>query len=81
MKRIYVSPPNIQTNGEDGGDRPVITVQTPEEVLYGHEAVIAGPSRVVYSKIRPAFVGARVWVETEAKVTVVDHRGDKVVVL
>ena len=37
---------------------------------YGHEVIINGPSRVVYSKDSPLSCGARVWIETENDVTI-----------
>ena len=39
---------------------------------YGHEVEINGPCRVVYSPDKPLSCGAKVWIETEAGVVVVD---------
>lgn len=71
-KRIHVNQHNIRANHKDDGDRPVITVKTYKDNTYGHEVEIRGRSRVVYPE-KPLACGARVWVETDAEVVVVDH--------
>jgi len=48
---------------------PVITVKTYKSNDYGYKVMIHGDSSVVYSPNKPLPCGARVWVETEAPVT------------
>ena len=69
-KRIHVNQHNLRANGKDGGNRPVITVKTYKDSTYGHEVEILGPSKVIYSPDKPLSCGAKVWIETEAEVTI-----------
>jgi hypothetical protein len=38
-----------------------------------HEVTVNGPCKIVYSPDKPLSCGARVWIETEAGVTVVNQ--------
>ena len=51
---------------------PVLTVKTYKTNDYAFEVEIDGPARVVYRPHRPLSCGARVWIETEAGVRVID---------
>lgn len=51
---------------------PVLTVKTYKSNDYANNVTIEGPSRVVYSPDKPLSCGARVWIETEGKVTIND---------
>ena len=62
---------NIRANKKNGGNLPVITVKTYKSNIKGNEVEIHGPSRVVYSPDKPLSCGARVWIETNAHVTVI----------
>ena len=48
----------------------MITVKTSKSNTYGHEVVIHGPSKVIYSPDKPLSCGARVWIETESEVKI-----------
>lgn len=72
-KRIHVNQHNIRANGKDGGNRPVITVKTYKSNEYGHEVIIKGDSRVVYSPDKPLSCGAKVWIETEGEVEIINN--------
>jgi hypothetical protein len=67
---IHVNQHAIRRNGKTGSNDPVLTVKTYKSNTYAHEAVIHGPSRVVYSPDDPLSCGAKVWIETQAKVDV-----------
>jgi|TARA_Y100000310_G_scaffold324474_1_gene386353 hypothetical protein len=69
-KRIHVNMHHIRYNKKHGANKPVITVKTSKSNTYGHEVEILGPSRVIYSPDKPLSCGARVWIETEAEVSV-----------
>ena len=69
--RIHVNQHNIRRNRKEGRNDPVITCKTYKSNLYGHEVVIQGPSRVVYSPDKPLSCGAVLWIETEDDVVVV----------
>ena len=67
--RIHVNQHNIRANAK-GADLPVLTVKTYKENRKCNKVVVHGPSAVVYSPDKPLSCGAKVWIETEAEVTV-----------
>ena len=70
IKRIHVNQHNIRANTKNGNtDLPVLTVKTYKENHKGNEVIIDGPSRLVYSPDKPLSCGAKVWIETDAEVT------------
>lgn len=75
LTRIHVNQHNIRLNAKDGGDRPTITVKDYKRNRKGRSAVIHGPSTVIDSAacgVKPLSCGARVWIETEADVSVTE---------
>jgi len=75
-KVIHVNQHNIRAN-KDGLNRPVITCKTYKDNRYGHEAIIFGKdgkevARVIYSPDKPLPCGAKVWIETEGEVLVIE---------
>jgi len=68
---IHVNQHVIKDNAKTGNNNPVLTVKTYKSNTYAHEVRILGESRVVYSPDKPLSCGAKVWMETEAKVEVV----------
>jgi hypothetical protein len=70
ITRIHVNQHNIRANTK-GADLPVLTVKTYKENIRCNEALINGPSRVVYSADKPLSCGAKVWIETESGVTTI----------
>lgn len=78
-KRIHVNQHNIRANKKDDGNRPVITCKTSRANIYGHEVVIDGPSVLIYQPEKPLSCGAKVWIETDADVIVMN--GNKVEVI
>ena len=67
--RIHVNQHNIRANLK-GADLPVLTVKTYKENVKCNRVAVHGPSTVVYSPDKPLSCGAKVWIETEAEVTV-----------
>ena len=67
--RIHVNQHHIRANAK-GADLPVLTVKTYKENIKCNKVVVHGPSTVVYSPDKPLSCGAKVWIETEAEVTV-----------
>ncbi len=68
-KRIHINQHIIRHNLKNPDDRrPPITVKVTGANIKCYEAVIEGPSKVVYSPDKPLSCGARVWIETEAYV-------------
>ena len=66
---IHVNQHVIKANAKLGTNDPVLTVKTYKSNVYAHEVQIHGPSRVVYRAESPLSCGAKVWIETEAEVT------------
>ena len=73
-KKIHVNQHNIRSNLKRDEDKPVITVKTYNQNVYGHEVEIEGPCKVMYPD-KPLSCGARVWIETKNKVKVYDRDG------
>lgn len=71
---IHVNQAHIRANirKEPDNREPVLTVKTYKTNVYANTVSIEGPSRVVYSPDKPLSCGARVWIETEGKVTIDD---------
>jgi len=69
IKRIHVNQHRIKANKKHNLNDPVITVKTSKSNTYGHEVIIHGPSKVIYSPDKPLSCGARVWIETESEVS------------
>lgn len=76
-KKIHINQHNIKSNAKHGQDDPVITVKTYKSNTYGHSVNILGESKVVYPE-KPLSCGARVWVECECPVEVLDRDGNLV---
>ena len=68
--RIHVNQHKIRSNIKHGTNDPVITVKTSKSNTYGHEVLINGSSKVIYSPDKPLSCGAKVWIETDSEVTV-----------
>lgn len=67
---IHVNQHVIKANAKNGENNPTLTVKTYKSNDYAHEVFIDGPSKVVYSPDKPLQCGAKVWIETEAVVTI-----------
>ena len=75
---IHVNQAIIRANKRKGEENPVLTVKTYKDNRYGHQAVILDKegdeiARVVYRPDKPLSCGARVWIETESEVEVIDE--------
>ena len=68
---VHVNQHVIKSNTKHGKKDPVLTVKQGSKNTYGHEVLIDGPSKVVYSPDKPLSCGARVWIETESNVTII----------
>lgn len=71
---IHVNQHIIKSNSKKGENNPVLTCKTYKNNTYAHEAIIYGQdgleaARVIYSKDKPLSCGAKVWIETQNKVT------------
>jgi hypothetical protein len=68
---VHVNQHRIRANQKTGARTPVLTVKRGKANTYAHAVLIDGPCRVVYSPDKPLSCGARVWIETEAGVTLI----------
>ena len=70
---IHVNQHVIRDNAKTGANNPVLTVKTYNSNEYAHEVEIDGPCRIVYSPDKPLSCGAKVWIETHARVRSTVH--------
>ena len=72
MKIINVSRGTVDSNRKRGTRKPPLSCRTGKygRAVYGQTIIIDGPCRVIYRPDEPLPCGARVWIETDAKVTV-----------
>jgi hypothetical protein len=77
-KRIHVNQHVIRRNAKTGEREPVITCKTYKENKYGHQVIIKDDNgkevaRVIYSPDKPLSCGARLWLETENDIEVINE--------
>ncbi len=70
---IHVNQHIIRKNHKQDQREPTLTVKQGKSNTYAHEVLIDGPSRVIYSPDKPLSCGARVWIETDGAVTIINH--------
>ena len=70
--KIHVNQHVIRSNKKNGEKKPVLTVKTYKSNTYAHEVEIKGESKIIYSPDKPLSCGARVWIETESEVLVLN---------
>jgi hypothetical protein len=69
---IHVNQHVIKANAKNGTADPVLTIKNYKSNTYAHAVDIKGPSRVVYSPDKPLSCGARVWIETQSEVEIIN---------
>jgi hypothetical protein len=69
---VHVNQHVIRSNSKTGERMPVLTVKTYKENTYAHSVRIDGPCVVVYSPDKPLSCGAKVWIETQGNVEVIE---------
>ena len=70
--KIHVNQHVVRSNKKHGKKEPVLTVKTYKSNTYAHEVEIKGESKVIYSPDKPLSCGARVLIETESEVVVLN---------
>ena len=68
---IHVNQHVVKANAKNGTNNPVLTVKDYKENRYAHTVNIRGESKVVYSPDKPLSCGAKVWIETQARVDII----------
>jgi hypothetical protein len=76
IKRIHVNQHLIRRNAKHGENAPPLTVKTSRGNHRAHEVAIEGPAKIVYRPTSPLSCGARVWIETTARVRVQSPDGE-----
>lgn len=71
-KIIHINRNVIQQNAKNGTTNPVCRVEEDGVVTYGMEVLIKGPSRMVYKPKDPRPCGAKLWIETESEVELIN---------
>lgn len=69
---IHVNQHHIKHNLKNKNKRPVFTVKQGKKNTYAKEVIINGASKIVYQPDNPLSCGARAWIETQAKVTLIE---------
>lgn len=69
---VHVNQHIIRSNSKTGEREPVLTVKTYKENRMARLVRIPGPCTVVYSPDKPLSCGAKVWIETNGKVEVIE---------
>ena len=69
---IHVNQHEVKANNKNKTNNPVLTIKTYKANTYAHEVLIKGESKVVYSPDKPLSCGARVWIETQARVEILN---------
>ena len=74
---IHVNQHNIRRNATKGTQDPVLTVKTYKSNDYANQAIIKDSegteiARVIYSPDKPLSCGARVWIETQNEVEIIN---------
>lgn len=77
LKRIHVNQHRIKSNHKSGDREPVITVKTSKSNTYGNRVDILDENNeviasVLYRPDKPLSCGARVWIETNNKLQIVN---------
>jgi nucleoside-diphosphate-sugar epimerase len=72
---IHVNQHVVKANAKSGSREPVLTCKTYKENNYAHTVAILDAAgnevaRVVYSPDKPLSCGAKVWIETTNKVSI-----------
>ena len=67
IARIHVNQHNVRSNLKMDCNKPVLTVKTGGKTIVANEVSGDGPFKVIYSPDKPLACGARVWIETKAK--------------
>ena len=74
---IHVNQHEIKKNAKNGTIGPVLTVKTYKSNTYANTAIIKDKdgnelARIVYQPDKPLSCGARVWIETQNEVEIVE---------
>jgi len=69
---IHVNQHIIRANSKGEEKKPPLTVKTYKENRKAYEVEFDGPAKIVYSPDKPLSCGAKVWIETQCEVKVIE---------
>lgn len=69
---IHVHRQVIDRNKKNGTNDPPLIIRRGRKREYAHEVKLVGEAKVVYSPHKPLDCGARLWIEAEDAIPVVD---------
>ena len=74
---IHVNQHVIRSNSKNGEENPVLTCKTYKENRYAKQDEVLDidgrvVAKVVYSPNKPLSCGAKVWIETENKINIIE---------
>lgn len=69
---IHVNQHVIKANAKSNEANPVLTVKTYKTNTYANEVEILGSSKIIYSPDKPLSCGAKVWIETNSEVLILN---------
>lgn len=73
-KIIHINRQVIQHNAKYNKQLPVCRIQIGSVIKYSMGVNIQGPSRMIYSPNKPQPCGAKVWIETESKLELINEK-------
>ena len=71
---IHINRNIIQKNAKRGEQEPVCRVEDDGIVRYCMEVIIKGPSRMVYRPDKPRPCGAKLWIETDSELELIEEK-------
>ena len=71
---IHINRNVLQQNEKNGRTIPVVRIEQKGKVRYCMEVNIKGPSSMVYRPDKPRPCGAKLWIETESEVELIDEK-------
>jgi hypothetical protein len=74
MKVIHINRFLIERNAATNRADPIVRIEEGNTVSYCMEVEINGPSKVIYRPDKPWHTGAKLWIETDAELTMIGHK-------
>jgi hypothetical protein len=69
---IHVNQHTIKSNLKNKKKDPVISIIDYKSIKHAHKVQINGPVTIIYSPDKPLSCGARVWIETQSTLNILE---------
>ena len=73
MIRIHVNSHIVRTNSKTGEVAPPLTIRRGSRIERAHSVQLIGSARVVYQPNKPLKCGAKIWIECEDAIGVINN--------